>query len=69
VPRIVVAGDIHPLTVEESAIVAGVSPGTIWRWARAGRLRRMRLLGRTVFDRGDVEREAGARSLPPDVAR
>ena len=42
--------------VEEAAVRLGCSPATVWRLARAGRLTKVRLLGRTVFDVAEIER-------------
>lgn len=42
------------ITVEQAAAQLGVSVQTIWRLARAGRLRRWRHLARTLFAVEDV---------------
>ena len=46
------------LTVELAAQLLEVSPTTVWRLAREGKLRRRRRLGRTVFDAAEVEQLA-----------
>jgi hypothetical protein len=47
-----------PLTVEAVAVAIGRSPGTVWRYAREGRLHRVRIYGRTGFDPHEVARLA-----------
>jgi predicted DNA-binding transcriptional regulator AlpA len=43
------------LTAEQAASTLGVSVATLWRWRGQGLLRGKRALGRTVFDRSEVE--------------
>jgi predicted DNA-binding transcriptional regulator AlpA len=57
-PRSTVAGvvDLTPvMTVEQAALAANVSVATIWRWRNQGVIKGQRMLGRTVFDRSEVE--------------
>lgn len=50
------AVDLTPvMTVEQAAIAAAVSVATIWRWRNQGIIKGHRILGRTVFDRTEVE--------------
>lgn len=56
--RSAVAGvvDLTPvMTVEQVALAANVSVATIWRWRTQGVIKGQRMLGRTVFDRSEVE--------------
>jgi excisionase family DNA binding protein len=55
------------LTVGEAAAATGVSPATLWRWARRGRVRAVRVGGRTFFALAEsprlvVERRETSRS-------
>jgi excisionase family DNA binding protein len=50
------------MTVEQAAVAANVSVATIWRWRNQGVLRGRRVLGRTVFDRAEVEAVAQKRN-------
>ncbi len=43
------------LTAEQAASMLGISTPTLWRWRTAGVLTGHRVLGRTVFDRAEVE--------------
>jgi excisionase family DNA binding protein len=43
------------LTVEQAATFLDVSVATIWRWRSSGALTGKRVLGRTVFERSEVE--------------
>jgi excisionase family DNA binding protein len=47
---------IHDLmTAEQAATLLDVSVATIWRWRNNGVLTGKRVLGRTVFERAEVE--------------
>lgn len=50
------------LTAEQAASVLHISVATLWRWRAAGELTTVRLLGRTVFDRTEVEALARKRA-------
>lgn len=43
------------MTVEQAATMLDVSVATIWRYRSQGVLTGKRVLGRTVFDRAEVE--------------
>lgn len=43
------------LTAEQAATLLSVSVATIWRMKSSGTLMGTRVLGRTVFDRNEVE--------------
>jgi len=43
------------MTAEQAAVAAEVSVATIWRWRNRGALQSRRVLGRTVFQRSEVE--------------
>ena len=45
------------MTAEQVATLLDVSVATIWRWRNQGVLTGKRVLGRTVFDRLEVETE------------
>jgi excisionase family DNA binding protein len=44
------------LTINEAAVRAGVSRGTIYRWLRAGQLKRHRLRTRVRIDAAELDR-------------
>jgi len=46
---------IGVLTAEQAASMLGISVATLWRWRGQGLLKGTRVLGRTVFDRVEVE--------------
>ncbi len=50
------SSDNEYLTVEQTAILASRSAGTVRRWEREGRLPAVRILGRVCFRKADVER-------------
>ena len=43
------------MTVEQAATFLAISVATVWRWRNQGVLTAKRVLGRTVFDRSEVE--------------
>jgi predicted site-specific integrase-resolvase len=43
------------MTAEQAANALGISVATLWRWRAQGLLTGRRVLGRTVFDRAEVE--------------
>ena len=43
------------MTAEQVATLLNVSVATVWRWRSQGDLTGKRVLGRTVFDRAEVE--------------
>lgn len=43
------------LTVEQAASMLGISAATLWRWKAQGSIRSISVLGRTVFDREQIE--------------
>ena len=50
--------DTDAVTAERAAEILDRSVATVYRAARAGRLRRVRVLGRVLFVRDEVERLA-----------
>lgn len=43
------------MTAEQAAAYLDISVATLWRWRNQGVLTGRRVLGRTVFDRAEVE--------------
>jgi predicted site-specific integrase-resolvase len=43
------------MTAEQAAAFLDISVATLWRWRNQGTLTGKRVLGRTVFDRAEVE--------------
>ncbi len=50
---------------EEAANLLGKGVATIWRWIRSGRILAVRIGGRTLVPKGEIERLLKGRDLPP----
>ena len=59
------------LSVKEAALVLGIKPGTLQKWAQAERITHYRIGGRPKFKATDIERfiDSSKVSLRPSFAR